>query len=77
MCLGCVGGGGDGGGQLVQLGVFHSLTPTKLAQLQLGGGHHGVEAWLVQLAGAQLAQLWLDVGVQGRGGGHHRQLVQL
>ena len=45
------------------------LAGSQLAQLQLDGGHHGVEAWLVQLAGAQLAQLWLNEGVQGRGGG--------
>ena len=36
-----------------------------------------MKAELVQLAGAQLGQLQLGVGAQGRGGGRYHQLVQL
>ena len=44
------------------------------------GGRHGLGAELVQLAGAQLGQLQLGVGAQGRGGGCHgvgAELAQL
>jgi hypothetical protein len=48
----------EGEAELVQ------LASAQLAQLQRVVGLHGVEDGLVQLV-----QLWLDEGVQGRGGG--------
>jgi hypothetical protein len=44
------------------------VASAQLAQLQHVEGLLGVEDGLVQLAGAQLVQLWLDEGVHGRGG---------
>ena len=59
----------------MQLGVYHSLDRL---------GHKlvfvGVQAELVQLAGARLKQLRLGEGAQDRdhvGGGHRQQLFQL
>ena len=60
----------------MQLEDFHSLDRLGHKLVLVGV----VVAELVQLAGAQLAQLQLGVGAQDRdcvGGGHRHQLVQL
>jgi hypothetical protein len=69
---GCRGGGGDEGGQLVQLGVFHS--PDILShRLVVAVGEAELvqlEAWLVwacSAGGAQLEKLWLDGGCRAWG----------
>jgi hypothetical protein len=53
------------------------LASAQLAQLQRVEDLHGVEAGRVQLAGAQLVQLWLDERGAGAWWGGHCQLVQL